>query len=474
MNMNLRKLFLSSIALILVAFSARSQNGSNDTIPASIEKINSSIQVLKKLKISGYIQAQFQIADSTGIESFAGGNFTSGVDNRFSIRRGRVKFLYDNELSQYVLQFDVTEKGVGIKDAYVSFTDPWLRWFSITAGCFNRPFGYEIEFSSNQRESPERSRMYQTLFPGERDLGVKLTIQGPKSTKWNMIKLDAALINGTGPAAVDFDKYKDFTGHLSLNKSLLAEKMNFGLGFSYYNGGWGQGTKYNYKMKDVTYADGTVRKMFAVDSTRTKGDKSERKYMGIDAQVSFDFPFGLTFLRGEFISGTQPGTSGSSATPAAQPAEATITTYSTSLNTSTGNYTTTASATTPNSDTYVRKFHGFYIYWSQYILHTKHQFIVKYDVYNPNVDATQSGIGTKTGLPSWTKATGAADIKYSTLGLGWIYHWNANVRITAYYDMVSNENTAVGPTIKNGTVTNSGYQSDRPDNVLTLRVQYKF
>jgi hypothetical protein len=52
----------------------------------------------KKLKISGYVQAQYQKAESDGIESFAGGNFGTGIDNRFSIRRGRVKFTFDNQV----------------------------------------------------------------------------------------------------------------------------------------------------------------------------------------------------------------------------------------------------------------------------------------------------------------------------------------------------------------------------------------
>ena len=57
----------------------------------------------------------------------------------------------------------------------------------------------------------------------------------------------------------------------------------------------------------------------------------------------------------------------------------------------------------------------------------------------------------------------AADVKYSTLGLGLVYKWDNNVKITAYYAMVQNENTLL-----------KGYTHDTPDNVFTLRVQYKF
>lgn len=410
-----------------------------DTVYPIIEKLQSDVSLLSRLKISGYIQAQFQKADTAGIESFAGGNFPANIDNRFAVRRGRVKFAYDYAFSQFVLQMDVTEKGVGIKDAYVSFTDPWVNCFAITAGVMDRPFGYEISYSSSSRESPERSRMFQTLFPGERDLGAKFTFQPPKTSRFNFIKLDAGLYNGIGPNAIDFDGFKDFIGHLMINKSSKSEKIKVGVGVSYYNGGWRQGTKYNYNMSDLALSNGSVI-AFAVDSTSSKiGTKLRREYFGADAQVSFDFPFGLTTLRGEYITGTQPGVATSSSSPATQP-----------------------------GDAYTRNFSGAYFYWIQNILQSRFQTIVKYDYYDPNSDVSGNNIGVK--ISGKNKATGAADIKYSTLGLGLVYKWNSQVRITAYYDMVTNETTSA---IVNAS-TLKDLSTNRKDNVFTLRVQYKF
>jgi hypothetical protein len=410
-----------------------------DTIPATVEKVVSDVTILNRLKVSGYMQAQFQKADTAGIESFAGGNFGSTLDNRFAIRRGRVKFAYDYAFSQFVMQIDVTEKGVGIKDAYVSFTDPWLNSFSITAGVMDRPYGYEISYSSSSRESPERSRMFQTLFPGERDLGAKFTFQPPKTSRYNFFKLDAGFYNGSGGTVVDFDGYKDFIGHMMINKNSRNEKLRFGLGLSYYNGGWRQGTKYSYSMNTVAGANGDIM-AFAVDSvTAAVGSKLRREYVGADAQISIDFPFGLTQLRGEYIMGTQPGVAASSTSPNAQPADA-----------------------------YLRNFNGAYFYWIQNILQSKFQTVVKYDFYDPNTDVSGNDIGVK--ISGKNKATGAADIKYSTLGLGLVYKWNSQVRITAYYDLVTNETTTaiVNPS------TVKDLSTDRHDNVFTLRVQYKF
>lgn len=425
-----------------------------DTVYPILEKLQSDVALLNRLKITGYIQAQFQKADTAGIESFAGGNFKSGdnlIDNRFAVRRGRVKFTYDYAFSQFVLQVDVTEKGVGIKDAYVSFTDPWINCFAVTAGMMDRPFGYEIGYSSGLRESPERGRMSQTLFPGERDLGAKLTFQPPKTSRFNFIKLDAGLYNGIGPTAIDFDSYKDFIGHLTVNKTTKNEKIKVGLGASYYNGGWRQGTRYNYSMSDVALSSGVNGMAFEVDSINSSiGDKLRREYYGVDAQASFDLPFGLAQLRGEFITGTQPGIAKNSTSPTTQPS-------------------TTKEFNKPvNDDAYSRKFNGAYFYWIQNIFQTRFQTVVKYDWYDPNTDVSGNEIAAK--VAGKIKATGAADIKYSTLGLGLNYKWNSQVKITAYYDMVKNETT--------GNITDPStlkdLSHDRNDNVFTIRIQYKF
>src|ERR1700754_799049 len=53
-------------------------------------EMRSTVDALKKLKISGYIQAQFQMADTLGnglfpIGGFSGGAFSPGMDNRFTV-----------------------------------------------------------------------------------------------------------------------------------------------------------------------------------------------------------------------------------------------------------------------------------------------------------------------------------------------------------------------------------------------------
>jgi len=75
-----------------------------------------------RIRIGGYIQPQFQWAESKGAHSFDGGDFPANVNNRFSIRRGRIRFDYihfsenTKPSVQFVFQFDGTERGVFIRD----------------------------------------------------------------------------------------------------------------------------------------------------------------------------------------------------------------------------------------------------------------------------------------------------------------------------------------------------------------------
>lgn len=435
------------LAAILQGFSAYSQEDpsasiqqSADTLNAKIENVQSDVAHLKKLKISGYIQAQWQLANSTGqISPFSAGNFPKYSDNRFMIRRGRVKFAYEGKLSQYVLQIDATEKGLALKDAYINFKDPWLQMFTLQGGVFNRPFGFEIAYSSSMRETPERSRVFQTLFPGERDLGAMLTIQPRKESSFNFIRLNAALVAGNG-IAPEIDSRKDFIGQLGINKTTSNEKFRYAFGVSYYNGGVFQETKRVYNMTNL--ADG-ITKGFVVDSTDSnKGKFAKREYYGADAQLSLDWFPGITTLRGEYIWGSQPGSSSSNVSP---------------FNRSIPNPGT--------MDTYNRSFNGGYVYFIQNILHSRHEVVVKYDFLDPNTKV--KGTSAKSVVPYQdgilNTGLSGADVAYSTWGIGYNVRLNPNLKLMAFYEFVKNENTAI-----------SGYTKDLKDNVFTLRAQFKF
>jgi len=394
--------------------------GALEGLNESYLETKSTVDALKKIKLSGYIQAQMQSAESDGVSSFAGGNFGAGIHNRVAVRRGRLKVTYDNDITNYVLQIDATEKGLGLKDVYVLFKEPWLRTFGLKAGVFNRPFGFEISYSSSSREAPERSRMYQTLFPGERDLGISMEIcqlEGPIS----FLNFKGGLFAGNG-VNPEVDNQKDFIGRLGFTFPFYEENLAIDGGISIYSGG-------------VKLAQG--KSIFTVDnsisaSANTNDIYADRSYLGFDLQFYYELPFlGNFTLRGEYISGKQPG----------------------------GNGTSSMSPTSlQTGDLYLRNFYGYYINYVQN-LGDNDQLVVKYDVYDPNSDV----VGEEIGLNSAAKL-GTGDLKFSTLGIGLIHYWDDNIKFVFYYDMVDNETTKYV----------QGFDSDIKDNVLTFRIQYKF
>jgi hypothetical protein len=442
-TMFIKLLVLGCLLVPAVVNAQEAAKSATDTIYPLVEKLQSDVGILQKLKITGFVQAQWQKADTIGSPSFAGGTFT-GLDNRFLVRRARLKGVYTGQNTQVVLQLDLKETGVFIKEAYGIYSEPWLKTFSLTGGFFNRPFGHEVEYSSASLESPERARIIQTLFPDEVDEGAKLTIQAPSTSPFSFIKLDAGFFNGNA-INPETDKYKDFIGHLSLKKTLLDENLQLSGGVSFYNGGFALpiGTKTGTKLPNVYKMSG---KSFVLDTLKKIGDESPaRQYIGLDVQATYSWMPGITTIKGEYISGTQPGSAGS-ITATTSPKGAFV------------------------GDVYVRGFSGYYVYLIHRIMQTKHELVVKYDNYDPNTAVSGNDIN-----PAVNKKTSATDLAFTTIGLGWNYYMTSNLKITAYYDMVSNETTTgltSSNTIKNNATSN--YRKDLKDNVLTLRFLYKF
>jgi hypothetical protein len=391
-----------------------------------------------RIRISGYIQPQYQIADTAGAKSFEGGDFSQFSNNRFMLRRGRIRFDYvrytkQNDASvQFVFQFDGTERGVFIRDFWGRVFDHKWQLFSGTVGMFARPFGFETNLSSADRESPERGRMNQILMKTERDLGMMISFEPRKRKNFlQYIKYDIGIFNGQGlTATTDFDSKKDIITRFSLKSVPLNKKMFLSAGVSYLHGGVRQNSKYRASVQNENAVN-----LFVNDSLGYKaGSTAPRTYMGADAQLKIKHGWGATEFRAEFISGTQTSTSSNTETPGTNSAD-----------------------TTQTNVYYVRKFSGAYFYFLQNIINKDNQLILKYDWYDPNTLVKGSEIGLKSSNLK------AAEIKYSTFGIGFLHHFNENMKVVLYYDFVKNERTGL-----------TGYTRDVKDNVLTTRVQFRF
>ncbi|HTN17948.1 MAG TPA: hypothetical protein VL092_09725 [Chitinophagaceae bacterium] len=393
-----------------------------------------------RMRFGGYMQPQYQMTESNGVKSYEGGDFLPNTANRFMLRRGRFRIDYSHfndkqqPLAFFAFQFDGTERGVNIRDFWGRFFENKLQLFSVTAGMFARPMGFEVNLSSSDRESPERGRMSQILMKTERDLGVMLTFDPRRKNfpvKW--LKADLGIFNGQGLAGTaDYDNHKDLIGRIGMKPYKINKRgWKLSASTSYYLGGI---VSQSEKIARVSGSGADAR--FVTDSVAGNFNKvTPRHYWGADAQLKIPNKKGATEFRAEFITGKQTATFANSESPGSYPL---------------------VSATGLPQPLYTRDFNGAYFYFLQHLGTDRLQLVLKYDWYDPNTKVKGLEVNPKNGFS-------AADIRFNTFGGGFIYMINAHVKATAYYAWVHNETTQI-----------TGYTNDIKDNVLTLRVQYRF
>ena len=166
-----------------------------DELKAKVEGIDKNVTNLlndvtgiKKLKITGFIQFQFEKTESAKGFNVGGSNYSINpydstdeyVQARYRIRRNFIKFEYNAGIAQLVAQMDFSNEKYSLKDAYINITEPWLKYFSLKTGVFFRP-SYDVQNSPANMEAIERTYMSSVLYPGERDLGAMLTVKDRKS-----------------------------------------------------------------------------------------------------------------------------------------------------------------------------------------------------------------------------------------------------------------------------------------------------
>ncbi len=387
------------------------------------------------LRIGGYLQPQFQLAQEKGIKTFEGTDFNPQVSNRFIMRRSRVRMdyvHYDNVRGpgvQIVFQFDANERSFTVRDMWGRVFDNRFKLFALTMGMFARPFGYEVNLSSSDRESPERGRMSQLLMKSERDLGAMVSFDPRKKIGFlSNIKFDLGVFNGQGiNAAAEFDNSKDLITRLSLKPLHLSKAVTLSAGLSHLNGALLHNTRYQY----VTLNNSGIKSLVLDSSAGILNTRSPRIYSGADVQFKIKNRVGFTEFRAEFIGGKQTGTRASTETPGV--------------------------LLMGRDGFYARNFSGGYFYFLQHLFSERHQLILKYDFYDANTDVKGQEIGRAgTGF-------GAADIRYNTFGVGYINHINDNTKLVIYHAFVRNEHTAL-----------SGYTQDLQDDVTTFRLQFRF
>ena len=455
----MRKSLIALLLLSLWFFNTNAQEATvnekltevNDKVEGLIERLandEADLSKLTKIKVSGYMQAQYQHFESLNAQP----------TNYLSLRRARLKFTYQAaDGVKFLLQPDFLPGSVSLREAYVVLNDRWTKSFSLWMGKFNRP-NYEVEYSSGQLENLERSLIIRTLYPGEYALGAKLEYN-PENTP---VHVQLALLNGNDGITInnnsgtnlnsnenkDFDNYKDIMIRATYNLSL----GSFG-GLDFGGSGYFGSLKSN-ALKTLS-SDYTTIKDINV------GDAVHRNWLGGEFQLFADLLGGMS-LKGEYIAGK---------------------------NASIGYSPVAASGTTaaiPGVANFQNNFSGYYLYWIKN-LGNKNQFSFRYDYYDPNTDITGKDvtIAKYTSADATTlknRVSGKSDLATTTFGFALHHYFDDNIRISLSYDIVNNEKvSAAGLLTENytkadGTVVKNGldYSKNVNNNVLTFRIQAKF
>ncbi|MDH7515580.1 MAG: hypothetical protein QHI48_06885 [Bacteroidota bacterium] len=350
-----------------------------DAMDETVKELGNDRDALKRIKISGYLQVNFEKSEKqTGLatDPYDTRDYIKG---RFRLRRSRIKVQYDGKTTTMVVQGDYSNAGVTLKDAYLEFAEPWLNVFSLRFGVFNRPV-FEVETSSSVRESPERSRVIQTLYPGERDLGAMLTV-----TPMEGLNLQLAAFNNTFKGT--FSQQSPNFGREPLymmgrlTKSFAFGDLGVDLGV--------HGRIGNVRANTYRVLESDRPTNAAPDSVSVRvGDAIPRNWFGVEAQLYYDFLGGMKLI-GEYIIGSDVDELSSS-----------------------GNV--------------IRKRHfaGFYAMLVKNI-GTDFQIALKYDSYNPNATIGEDVINDPN------------ELRVDTFGVGLLNYTFPNVRLTLWYDVVS-------------------------------------
>ncbi len=170
-------------------------------------------EVLKPLKISGYVQGRFTWDERSRHDA---------VQDGFAIRRARIKPEYMTERGGVMIELDMTARSVSLKSAEARFKEAWTPLgIEFALGQMKWPFGFEVDQSSSKRELPERSRVVRAFFAGERDRGARI------SADVGVVRLSGGVFEGngidnTGFIGRDNDRYKDGVARLGVDLGWLS------------------------------------------------------------------------------------------------------------------------------------------------------------------------------------------------------------------------------------------------------------
>ncbi|MBE9487975.1 MAG: hypothetical protein IMY73_02225 [Bacteroidetes bacterium] len=422
----MKKIFTFAMMMIVSSAMATEKDLPTDMVKENGKVASAQeVKVVKKaswtdhIKLSGNVQMQWQMAQEKGAEVFSPmGNFADDSNNRFDIRRARLKMTYGIDFFTAKIQMNANQKGVSVVEANLALHNK-SKTMMMTTGLFYKPFGYLIQRSSSIRQQPELPRVVQSLL---KDVGIGAygSITGEKGTFLNQFKLDLGVMT-EDEKFNQTRQFRNLIGRIDFNQP-IGDNSVVGAEFSTYLGGLKNKGNIAYESADNGYD-------VINDAT---GKVLKRDYYDFGVRYETVTGWGDTKIFGEYMFGTQVGNDKSSKSSSIMMDK--------------------------DAPLFQRNFSGMYLYFQQEIANSDVSLMFQLDTYDPNTKIGKEDIGK-------FENTSGVDVAHTSLGVGLFYKFlKEKVAVSAVYDFVWNEEC---PNLAN-------FKTNRKDNLFTLRLLCAF
>jgi hypothetical protein len=263
------------------------------------------------IRITGFVQADGNLWNQASHDELNQSNGNLINDQRFLIRRARLKASIDRDWAAGLLEFDgntvngATARIISAEASAKVMSEPGEPTVAmLTIGLFKIPFGFELLQSDRDRLFMERSNAERALFPGEYDLGVRF------SGSWRFARYAIAVQNGeplgektTWPGR-DPNAAKDVAGRVGVDTP-ISDNLWVAAGVSALSGkGFHPGTpttkttvQWNDRNQNGVVDPGEITAVPGMASTPSRN--FIRFAYGADLRLGLLTPLGTTMLYGE-------------------------------------------------------------------------------------------------------------------------------------------------------------------------------
>ncbi len=268
----------------------------------------------ESLKVSAYAQAQLEFRQESEDQLAVGGQPLN--QNRFVLRRARLKVESKHRYTEFLLEFDgntVRGPSFGVHRAEISgvyrgagASNDKPALVALTAGVLVPSFGRELQEGARTRPFMERSLASRAFFPSEPDLGLRL------SGRLGFFDYGVAVVNGepagqpVGFPLRDPNAAKDVIGRIGVSADVssvvrAAGGVSLLNGKSTFRGNDGAKSTVNWTDLNEDGQIGNVELSATPGSSPRKSQNFGHWAVGADLDVGVKTDLGETELQAEFV-----------------------------------------------------------------------------------------------------------------------------------------------------------------------------